>query len=73
MTRLLFGVALSRPALFPRLPLGRSVSPWAIVDLWIHRWSSRRVLAGLDEHMLKDVGLTSGEAMQESEKPFWVA
>jgi uncharacterized protein YjiS (DUF1127 family) len=32
---------------------------------------SRRYLAGLDGHMLKDIGLSYAEAEHELNKPFW--
>ena len=37
--------------------------------LSLHR--SRVDLASLDEHMLKDVGLTKDEAKKEAERPVW--
>ena len=50
-----------------------SVSLWRIVDTWLHRYSSRRHLAELDDYMLKDVGLTRVDADREAFKPFWQA
>lgn len=34
---------------------------------------SRRRLEDLDEHLLRDVGLTRGEARREAERPVWDA
>jgi uncharacterized protein YjiS (DUF1127 family) len=34
---------------------------------------SRRRLGELDEHLLRDIGLTSTEARREAEKPVWNA
>lgn len=34
---------------------------------------SRRRLAELDPHMLRDIGLTAGEARNEADLPFWDA
>lgn len=41
---------------------------WA---LYRHRWMSRNVLLNLTEDELRDIGLTSGQAMREGLKPFW--
>ncbi|MEI6557101.1 MAG: DUF1127 domain-containing protein [Rhodospirillaceae bacterium] len=55
----------------------------ALLHLWhevgetIHRWHdralSRRELAGLDDSMLQDIGLTRADAEEEVDKPFWRA
>lgn len=41
----------------------------------IKRWEqnavSRRQLAELSPHMLKDIGISSTEVVAESDKPFW--
>ena len=34
-------------------------------------WRSRRALARLDAHMLKDIGLTPEQARYEAELPVW--
>lgn len=34
---------------------------------------SRRRLGQLDDHLLRDIGLTRAEARQEAEKPVWNA
>ncbi|WP_349971749.1 DUF1127 domain-containing protein [Pseudomonas caspiana] len=41
---------------------------WA---LYRHRWISRRTLLTLTEDQLRDVGLSSGQALLEGLKPFW--
>lgn len=33
----------------------------------------RRDLGALDEHLLRDVGLTRGEALREADRPVWDA
>lgn len=38
---------------------------------WEERRLSRRALARLDPHMLRDVGLTMQSRADESAKPFW--
>ena len=42
------------------------------VRVWRERSRSRRALAELDPHLLKDIGLSSYDARVESIKPFWV-
>ena len=37
------------------------------------RERSRRELAGMDERMLRDIGLSAGAARFEAGKPFWRA
>jgi uncharacterized protein YjiS (DUF1127 family) len=37
----------------------------------IERSRQRRALASLDDHMLKDIGITRSEACQEYATPFW--
>jgi len=39
---------------------------------WFARSRQRRDLAELDAHLLKDIGVTPGQAKREASKPFWV-
>ncbi len=39
--------------------------------LWYRRWQQRQHLAGLDAHLLRDIGVTHAEAIREAGKPFW--
>jgi uncharacterized protein YjiS (DUF1127 family) len=44
------------------------------VDLvlgWHERACQRRALLGLDDRMLRDIGVSRAAAMAESQKPFW--
>ena len=41
--------------------------------LWHGRWKQRRDLAGLNGHLLRDIGVTPREAFREAGKPFWRA
>ena len=43
---------------------------WAYV-LWSQRRESRKHLARLDDHLLRDIGLSRKEADLEMRKPFW--
>ncbi len=43
----------------------------SIVALWLERGRSRRVLATLDDHQLRDIGVSRDDARLESAKPFW--
>ena len=49
----------------PQTRAGRAVSNW------LARRRSRRTLAVLDAHLLRDLGLTRDEAHAEATKPFW--
>jgi len=35
------------------------------------RHRSRRDLLALDDHMLKDIGISRADAVREGDKPFW--
>jgi uncharacterized protein YjiS (DUF1127 family) len=39
--------------------------------LWHERIKSRRVLASLDERMLRDIGMDHATARREAGTPFW--
>jgi uncharacterized protein YjiS (DUF1127 family) len=53
---------------------GRSWAFAAIstVFVWAERSRSRRALAALDDHQLRDVAISRAAARTESAKPFWV-
>ncbi|WP_421870207.1 DUF1127 domain-containing protein [Motiliproteus sp.] len=38
---------------------------------WYQNWRTRRQLSQLDNHLLKDIGVSIGEAQHEAGKPFW--
>jgi uncharacterized protein YjiS (DUF1127 family) len=38
---------------------------------WWNRAASRSELTSLDEHDLRDIGMTSSGAQFEADKPFW--
>jgi uncharacterized protein YjiS (DUF1127 family) len=45
----------------------------ATVRLWQERSQARHELLALDDHLLRDVGITPYEARMEAYKPFWRA
>ena len=54
-----------RPAGGPIAALVRTVL------LWQERASQRHHMAGLDDHVLKDIGLSRADIESEATKPFW--
>ena len=58
---------MSRPA--------AASSPTAVVSAtlrsWIARPRQRRDLAELEDHLLRDIGVSRHEALREAAKPFW--
>ena len=38
---------------------------------WVERARQRNALAGLDDRLLRDIGVTRVEAARECQKPFW--
>jgi len=44
---------------------------WPLLARWIERTRQRKALAGLDDHQLRDIGITRLDAARECEKPFW--
>lgn len=43
----------------------------AVIGAWAERRRQRRALAELPRHLLRDVGLSPGDAWAEARKPFW--
>lgn len=43
----------------------------AVLGVWARRRHDRRVLAELDDHLLRDIGIDRQMAMREAERPFW--
>ncbi len=41
------------------------------IYLWQERAAQRAHLASLDDHRLKDLGISRAEAVREAAKPFW--
>lgn len=38
---------------------------------WYYRWRQRHALMRLDDHLLKDIGVSRADAEHEAAKPFW--
>ena len=56
----------------PRISLTRAFSDAVFAALaWHDRARQRHHLMGLDEHQLKDIGVSRAEAEHEARKPFW--
>ncbi len=53
--------------------LAAAVRGFEILLLWQRRANQRHALAGLDDRMLCDLGLSRSQAAMESRKPFWRA
>lgn len=43
----------------------------ARILLWTNRYRQRKLLRGLDDFMLQDIGMSRADALRESSKPFW--
>ena len=54
-----------------RTPIHRVAAAWRVVSRWIERVRQRDALAALDDHQLRDIGITRAEVAREWEKPFW--
>ena len=54
-----------------RHPVPRTAAAMRLIARWIERLRQREALAGLDDRMLRDIGITRVEAARECEKPFW--
>ncbi len=58
------------PAQLP--PMSRFLVGLAVtLSTWELRLRGRRALARLDDHLLRDIGLSDGHAAREVAKPFW--
>ncbi len=45
----------------------------ALVTRWTGRSAQRRRLRELDDHLLRDMGLTRADVEREASKPFWAS
>lgn len=66
------GYAVAQSVSIERMrPLKLLKAVWLQAVRWWQLAEQRRRLAMLDEHALKDMGLSRADVMQESERPFW--
>ena len=76
-THLAAGTALKCPAVPAARRSGATPSPFAramtVLQTWLRRSRGRDDLAELDEHLLRDIGLTRSEVENERNKLFWQA
>ena len=66
------------PAQWPAHTGAKPASHWFgdvsnVLMRWLDASRSRHTLDQLDDHMLRDIGLTRAEALRESSKFFWQA
>lgn len=60
------------PQAHPLPPISRVLMGVAVtVARWETNRRTRKALENLDEHLLRDVGLTRAQAEQEWDKPVW--
>ena len=52
-------------------PIPPIVAALRLIAQWIERVRQRQALAGLEDHMLRDIGITRVDVARECEKPFW--
>jgi len=61
----------------PRTPAATTTFSWgallALLGEWRLRSHTRAQTHGLDDRMLRDIGLTRAEVLAEYDKPFWLA
>ena len=43
----------------------------AMIGVWRQRRRQRQALSGLDDRLLKDIGISRAAAREEAAKPFW--
>jgi uncharacterized protein YjiS (DUF1127 family) len=44
-----------------------------MVQVWMRRHEDRSRLAGLSDHLVRDIGLSRADVENEASKPFWRA
>lgn len=42
-----------------------------IFRTWCQKWQQRQDLKNLNDHLLRDIGITKEQARRESARPFW--
>jgi uncharacterized protein YjiS (DUF1127 family) len=60
-------MTIARPAIVVPSPFG-----WMLrIGRMYARWQQRQNLRDLDDHLLRDIGITRPQAEREASKPFW--
>jgi uncharacterized protein YjiS (DUF1127 family) len=62
-------VVIPRETVRPLRELCRTV--FLVIRFWHERARQRGALSELDDHLLRDIGLTKFDVARECEKPFW--
>jgi uncharacterized protein YjiS (DUF1127 family) len=75
------GSAVCSSAITVQIPQRRAQAHRSLADLavrWIvytiecqERWRQRQVLLELDDHLLRDIGISREQAIEEAKRPFW--
>ena len=52
-------------------PIHPVAAAWLLLARWIERTRQCKALRGLDDHQLRDIGITGRDAARECGKPFW--
>ena len=52
-------------------PVHSFAAAFVLIARWVDRARQRSALAALNDHSLRDIGITQVEAAREAEKPFW--
>ena len=75
MTQTMNRSALAYLTAATTLPAGSVLALRVAVTLakWSERRCTRAALGKLDAHDRRDIGLTEGQALRETQKPFWRA
>lgn len=71
MTYDAFRTVAARPSLPPFARMGFALT--VVLLAWEERRQTRKALARLEDHMLRDIGLYPDEARTEAARPFWQA
>jgi uncharacterized protein YjiS (DUF1127 family) len=68
-----FGAASAVLRTGEKITVGRISRCRRIIARWLARRRTRIALCDIagDDHLLKDIGVSRGDALREADKPFW--
>jgi len=70
--RIEYAASTILPQAMPLPPISRLLMGFAVtVAQWEMNIRTRKALEKLDDHLLRDVGLTHAQAQAEWDRPFW--